>query len=149
MSLRWTSRRAHYAAQRAGRSSEEQLLLQKPQTAVLTPSTAHPFQTHHLVAVCFNRMAGRYCEHCEQLDRSLNNINGAECSPDSNRTLDAQGNTHGNRSSIETKQDGGEKGGSSSPPPTVGVFDKRLSKLRLQVAGLWARTGKISGGQHY
>ncbi|KAK4693225.1 hypothetical protein P7C71_g4135, partial [Lecanoromycetidae sp. Uapishka_2] len=40
----------------------------------------------------------------------------------------------------ERASDGGEKGGKQDPPAPVGLFDKRLGKLRLQCMGLWART---------
>lgn len=63
---------------------------------------------------------------------------------DSNETLGHQQN--GNRSSDyednEKADDGGEKGGNQDPPPPVGLFDKRLGKLRLKCLGLWARTGR-------
>ena len=35
--------------------------------------------------------------------------------------------------------DGGEKGG-KSPPPPINIYDGRLSKLRLEILGLWGRT---------
>lgn len=35
--------------------------------------------------------------------------------------------------------DGGEKGG-KSPPPPINIYDRRLSKLRLEMFGLWGRT---------
>lgn len=38
--------------------------------------------------------------------------------------------------------DAGEKGKDSNPPKPVGFGDKRMNKVRLQVFGLWARTGK-------
>lgn len=35
--------------------------------------------------------------------------------------------------------DGGEKGG-KSPPQPIDIYDGRLSKLRLEILGLWGRT---------
>jgi len=40
----------------------------------------------------------------------------------------------------EKPKDGGEKGGAEGPPAPVGISDKKLSRLRLEVLGLWART---------
>ena len=50
------------------------------------------------------------------------------------------GSTEGN----DEKQphDGGEKGG-KSPPPPINIYDGRLSKLRLEMLGLWGRTSKF------
>lgn len=44
----------------------------------------------------------------------------------------------------EKPKDGGEKGGEEGPPAPVGVWDKRMSKLRLEVFGLWARTSELA-----
>ncbi len=44
--------------------------------------------------------------------------------------------------SDERPTDGGEKGQDSGPPKPVGFWDKSLKKVRLQVIGLWARTGQ-------
>ena len=51
---------------------------------------------------------------------------------------------HDNNDSIPSEEqriDGGEKGKDSGPPKPVGFWDKRMNKVRLQVVGLWARTG--------
>ena len=47
--------------------------------------------------------------------------------------------------SDERAADGGEKGKDSSPPKPVGFWDKRMNKVRLQVFGLWTRTGEQKG----
>lgn len=42
----------------------------------------------------------------------------------------------------ELPDDGGEKGGKSPPPAPINIYDRRLSKLRLEMLGLWGRTSK-------
>jgi len=161
-------RGSHYLAQRASICSQDALpLIRKPiasqQTAaairrpsqqrniVKFPQQAYQpaAQAHQLIAVCFNHMAGRQCEHCQQMYSTLNDgqpQGRTEQHSDSNETLGHQQN--GNRSSdyedIERENDGGEKGGQQGPPAPVGLFDKRLGSLRLQCLKLWARTGRLS-----
>ena len=94
-------------------------------------------------------MAGRECEHCRQMERGLRGQEGTD-SEHSSETLD-QHHHHGyqqneNRYSGsvgngEKPDDGGEKGG-KSPPPPINIYDRRLSKLRLEMFGLWGRTSK-------
>ena len=87
-------------------------------------------------------MAGRESEHCRQLDQGLRSQERLDEGAGSDEML---GQQNGNRCSGSEKSgsgnDGGEKGESSGPPTPVNIFDKRLSKLRLQVLGLWGRTG--------
>lgn len=47
----------------------------------------------------------------------------------------------GSEGNGEKPDDGGEKGG-NSPPPPINIYDSRLSKLRLEMLGLWGRTSK-------
>jgi hypothetical protein len=42
----------------------------------------------------------------------------------------------------ERPVDGGEKGKDTGPPKPAGFWDKSMNKVRLQVFGLWARTGQ-------
>ena len=50
--------------------------------------------------------------------------------------------SHASGESGERPDDGGEKGGKSTPPPPIDIYDRRLSKLRLEMLGLWGRTSK-------
>jgi len=161
-------RGSHYLAQRASVCSQDALpLIRKPvpnsqataaaavqllphqRNTVQIPQPAYQpaAQAHQLIAVCFNHMAGRQCEHCQQMYQTLNDgqqQDRAEQSPDSHETLGHQ--RDGNRSigddDHEKMKDGGENGNEGGPPAPVGLFDKRLGKLRLQCLGLWARTGR-------
>lgn len=71
-------------------------------------------------------------------------------SPSSHETLGAQsvedhrhqGDAQTDREPSDTDE---EKGNHSSPPQPVGFFDNALSKVRLQVFGLWARTSQPHG----
>jgi hypothetical protein len=130
-----------------------------PSFPPLPPSTYQP-QPHQLIAVCFNHMSGRQCEHCQQLNRELGGINANESNMRVDRSLDSthtlgHEHEHGQqhlqepRSSSgsepeekEKPNDGGEKGGNDGPPAPVGIWDKRMGKLRLEVLGLWARTSE-------
>ena len=109
-----------------------------------TPSYQPP---HQLIAVCFNHMAGRDCEHCRNLDHSLSDRR-SDSSPHSDHTLgyNSQHSERQRHSKVslydEKHNDGGEKGGEQGPPPVVGFWDSRLGKLRLQLLGLWGRTSK-------
>ena len=117
------------------------------------PPPIYQPQPHQLIAVCFNHMAGRQCEHCQQLNQQYGgNKETLEGSPDSGHTLahqqQQQQYRESSRSDSEREakpQDGGEKGGKEGPPAPAGLWDKRLSKLRLQVLGLWARTSQLFG----
>lgn len=160
-------RGSHYLAQRASVCSQDVLpLIRKPvagnQPAPIQrpPQQRHTIQfpqpayqstsqAHQLIAVCFNHMAGRQCEHCQQMYETLNDgqeLARTEQTLGSNETLEHQQNR--NRSSDyednEREKDGGEKGEKQGPPAPVGLFDKRLGKLRLQCLGLWGRTGRLS-----
>jgi hypothetical protein len=46
------------------------------------------------------------------------------------------------KSAVENDEE--EKREDAGPPPPVGLFDKRLSKLRLQILGLWGKTGTLA-----
>ena len=152
----------HYAAQRAQDARDALPLIQNIQniqndqrystrSSTYYPSspspTYQPQQPHQLIAVCFNHMAGRVCEHCRNLDRSLSDRR-SDSSPDSHHTLGyhEQSNGFQRRSNVsfmdEKHGDGGEKDGKQGPPPVVGFWDSRLGKLRLQMLGQWARTSK-------
>lgn len=110
------------------------------------PSPTYQPQPHQLIAVCFNHMAGRECEHCQQLNRGLANTKRDERSPDSVDTLGSKQEQRNSRSSGEDDEepkDGGEKGGQKGPPKPVGLWNKKLNGLRLEVFGLWARTSEL------
>ncbi|KAL8673399.1 MAG: hypothetical protein Q9168_002189 [Polycauliona sp. 1 TL-2023] len=66
-------------------------------------------------------------------------------SPSSDDTLAAHDHRDQGDGQIERDRsdDDEEKGAHSGPPHPVGFFDKNLSKVRLQVFGLWARTTLI------
>ena len=148
-----TSRRRleHYSAQRAQDARDALPLIEANKRLSSRPGSYYPsspppsYQPHQLIAVCFNHMAGRDCEHCRNLDRSLNG-DRADHSPDSNHSLAFQGQRnsqqrHSNASLHDEKQkNGGEKGAEQGSPPVVGFWDSKLAKLRLQLLGLWART---------
>lgn len=143
----------HYSAQRAQDARDALPLIEtekrhSSRRASYYPSSPPPsYQPHQLIAVCFNHMAGRECEHCRNLDRSMNDRR-ADASPDSYHTLGRQSRSSGhqrysNASLHDEKQkDGGEKGGAQGSPPVVDFWDSKLSKLRLQLLGLWGRTSK-------
>lgn len=63
-----------------------------------------------------------------------------ETSAETIRALDDHQSSNHAMINHERDIDGGEKGNDSSPPRPVGFWDKSLSKTRLQVYGLWART---------
>ncbi len=62
-------------------------------------------------------------------------------SPSSDETLGAHATDdhRGNKHPCDKDE---EKGNDGSPTQPVGFFDKSLSKVRLQVFGLWARTSR-------
>ncbi|KAL8659219.1 MAG: hypothetical protein Q9226_000557 [Calogaya cf. arnoldii] len=69
-------------------------------------------------------------------------------SPYSDETLGAHATDQhrddgGGQADQERSDNDEEKGNDSSPPKPVGFFDSALSKVRLQVFGLWARTTLI------
>ena len=159
-------RALHYCHQRHQRASADILpLISQSQRAardslLLPPSPSPPSPTpppprppptyqpqpHQLIAVCFNHMAGRQCEHCQRLSDYNGQHERMEGSPDSGKTLDPrqQRQSIGNgRDDAGMSGDGGEKGGAKEPPAPVSIWDKQLSKLRLQVFGLWARTSQL------
>lgn len=76
-----------------------------------------------------------------------------DASPSSDETLGANAtedhrdrpDAHNNREPSDSDE---EKGRQSSPPHPVGFFDSALSKVRLQVFGLWARTSQFQGSMH-
>ena len=165
-------RGSHYSAQRAQLSQDALPLIRpgprsddsirnnnnnrrqfpgaRPRSIPLIPPTPPQptFQPHQLIAVCFNHMAGRECEHCRQMQGMLIGQERAD-SEISTETLgqhrhfgyQQNENRDSGSEGYGEKQpdDGGEKGGKSPPPPT-NIYDKRLSKLRLEIFGLWGRT---------
>ena len=143
----------HYSAQRAQDVRDALPLLDtdkrhSSRSVNYYPTSPPPsYQPHQLIAVCFNHMSGRDCEHCRNLDRSLN-AHPDQGLPDSNRTsgYHGQANGHQRQSNISLhngkQEEGGEKGGEPGSPPVVGFWDSKLGKLRLQLLGLWARTSK-------
>ncbi len=145
----------HYSAQRAQDARDALPLISTEERRSSRQASYYPTSPtpsyqppHQLIAVCFNHMAGRECDHCRNLDRSLNERR-TDSSPDSNHTLGYRSqrssgrNLHSNTSLDDEKPiDGGEKGGGQGPPPVVGFWDARLGKLRLQLLGLWGQTSK-------
>ena len=143
----------HYSAQRAQDARDALPLIPTNNRHSSRPQSYYPsspppsYQPHQLIAVCFNHMAGRECEHCRNLDRSLDS-HRSDHSPDSNNTLGYQAQRNGQQrhshASLhdEKQMDGGEKGGAQGSPPVVGFWHSKLGKLRLQLLGLWARTSK-------
>lgn len=150
-----SSRLEHYSAQRAQDARDALPLIEthkrhssRPASSYPSPTSPSPsYQPHQLIAVCLNHMAGRDCEHCRNLDRSLGRSR-PQRSPDSNNTLGYQEQNNGQQrhSSAsrhdEKQEDGGEKGGEQGSPPVVGFWHSKLGKLRLELLGLWARTSK-------
>lgn len=138
-------RSLHYDIQRAAPSqwqywSQPSPLLSPPHPALRKHSASPPYQAHQLVALCFNALAGHYCEHCEQLRRVMNHDHQSAGSPDSHRTLKNR-----QHDSPDRPSDGGEKGGDNPDPRApVGFFDSRLNGLRIKVLGLWLRTGEFN-----
>lgn len=143
----------HYAAQRAQDARDALPLIHKDQqqqqqqrlstrSSNYIPSSPCPsyHPPHQLIAVCFNHMAGRECEHCRNLDRSLTDRR-SDCSPDSHHTLGyhSPNNGYQRRSNISSND---EKAANQGSPSVVAFWDSRLGKLRLQMLGLWARTSK-------
>lgn len=116
------------------------------------PPPIYQPQPHQLIAVCFNHMAGRQCAHCQLLNRESGGIKArVDRSPESAITLEQehehelqhlqqQRSSGSEMEEDEKPKDGGEKGGDEGPPAPVGIWDKKISKLRLEVFGLWART---------
>lgn len=49
---------------------------------------------------------------------------------------------HDDSTNDERPVDGGEKGKDNDPPKPAGFWDKSMNKVRIQVFGLWARTGQ-------
>ena len=144
----------HYSAQRAQDARDALPLIHKDQqrfsnrsSNYYPPSPPPTYQPHQLIAVCFNHMAGRDCDHCRNLDRSLSDRQ-SDYSPDShhNLTYQSQSSSHLRHSNAsfhdEKPEERGEEGGKQGPPPVVGFWDSRLGKVRLQMLGLWARTSK-------
>lgn len=150
----------HYAAQRAQDARDALPLIHnkdkdKDQQRLSTrssnyiPSSPCPsyHPPHQLIAVCFNHMAGKECEHCRNLEHSLTDRR-SDCSPDSHHTLGYHSPSNGyqRRSNIsfddEKQGEGDEKVAKQGAPSVVGFWDSRLGKVRLQMLGLWARTSK-------
>lgn len=145
----------HYSAQRAQDARDALPLIHKDQQRLSTrssnyiPSSPCPsyHPPHQLIAVCFNHMAGRECEHCRNLDRSLTDPR-SDSSPDSHHTLGYHSPSNGyqRRSNISFNDEKqgveDENAPKQGSPSVVGFWDSRLGKLRLQMLGLWARTSK-------
>ena len=161
-------RGSHYSAQRAQLSqdalpliqkdrssnstrvrSPQQRQLQRPRSIPLpVPYPPQPtYQPHQLVAVCFNHMTGRECGHCRQIDQGLRSQESVVDYQSLNETVgqvndNRRYSAYSEKSAAENDEE--EKRESAGPPPPVGLFDKRLSKLRLQILGLWGRTGTLA-----
>ena len=119
-----------------------------PPSPTYRPQSQSYSQPHQLIAVCFNHMAGRHCEHCQQLNSHYGHWCGRhgrlEESPGSSHSHQPlQSRSTGDLGKHEAPVDGGEKGGKKEPPAPAGFWDKKLSKLRLQVLGLWVRTSQL------
>ena len=165
-------RGSHYSAQRA-ELSQDALPLMRPgprcddstrennnrqsfvhtrprSVPLIPPAPPQPMvQPHQLIAVCFNHMAGRDCEHCRQMQTGMI----GEERPESENSTETLGqhchsgyqqheNQYSNASvgsGEKQPDDGGEKG-EKSPPQPIDIYDGRLSKLRLEILGLWGRT---------
>ena len=166
-------RGSHYSAQRAELSQDAlPLIRQGPRSddgnrdrqvprvrprslPLLSPSPPQPvYQPHQLIAVCFNHMAGRECGHCRQMERGMMRPE-SEDSDNSTETLEQHQPVYRqneNRYSgatvekFEKPNDGGERGEKPPPPPPpspVNFYDRRLSKLRIEMLGLWGRTSTL------
>jgi len=90
-------------------------------------------------------MVARQCEHCQRLNDQYGGQERDDESPGHGNTLGHQQQAQQSSSGSEVEddekpKDGGEKGGAEGPPAPVGISDKKLSRLRLEVLGLWART---------
>ena len=143
----------HYSSQRAQDARDALPLIEKnkrlsSRSATYFPSSPPPsYQPHQLIAVCFNHMAGRECEHCRNLQRSSSG-DRLDTSPHSHHSLGYQRQSqppqrYSNASLNDERQsDEDEKGASQGSPPVVGFWHSKLGKLRLQLLGLWARTSK-------
>ena len=144
----------HYSAQRAQDSRDALPLINNDQqrfstrsSTYIPPSPPATYQPHQLIAVCFNHMAGRDCDHCRNLDRSLNDAQ-SESSPESHHTIGYQSQSSGfqrrSNASFQTEkpEERGEEAAKPGPPPVVGFWDSRLAKVRLQMLGMWAKTSK-------
>ena len=124
--------------------------------------------------LCYHAMAERLqCPHCAELNQVICNheqskepsLNTSEHIDGNESPLFVGGETTGYRHSGQTPdghQNGSaetsnghlekngesekdeEKGSEQGPPHAVGVFHSSLNKLRLEVFGLWARTGRVS-----
>ncbi len=116
-------------------------------------------------------MAQKQCEHCAAFNTSINDNSqtltplskqteyGSPLDPldgdDSDKPPDfGEHQSIGNRDGNETQNDDlveesgesakdEEKGEDSNAPTPVGFWDSSLSRLRLEVFGLWARTGRL------
>lgn len=116
-------------------------------------------------------MATSRCERCEDLNRGKSTsaadtgriADTRNCShesdvaktPDSHSTLNGangHADTGLNGLDRETSRDGEkkdqEKGDGEGPPQPVGIWHPSLKKLRLEVFGLWARTGTPSTSRY-
>ncbi len=75
--------------------------------------------------------------HSEIKKRSNENVTGEE-KPEA-----AESHSNNDDSTNDERPvDGGEKGKDTGPPKPAGFWDKIMNKVRLQVFGLWARTGQ-------
>ena len=117
-------------------------------------------------------MPERQCKHCAALNRSVHDEdprNDSSLKSEESSHQPALGSGHqtygfpdfGN-THVGTRQNGSvvtgnghlekndksetdeEKGGDTGPPAPVGLFHSSLGKLRLEILGLWARTGRLS-----
>lgn len=77
-------------------------------------------------------------------DQSAQNQDSQGTSRDVARSDENLGNGNNEDVKRENNADGGETGNMKGPPQPVGFWDKSLSKTRLQVFGLWARTSQFS-----
>ena len=149
----------HYSAQRAQDARDALPLIHSDERRSSRPASYFPtsprpsYQPHQLIAVCFNHMAGKDCDHCRNLEHSMSDHH-SDTSRYSHHTLGYQ--SHGNGAPLrhsnpslnshsfndEKLKDDGEKGQQPGPPLVVDFWDSRLSSLRLQLLGLWGKTSK-------
>ena len=76
-------------------------------------------------------------------DQSVQNQDSQRTLRDVARSDEDLGNGNNEDVKRENNVDGGETGNVKGPPQPVDFWDKSLSKTRVQVFGLWARTSQF------